>query len=311
MEVSMFKKNPKIFLLFLTFLFILYECKVGEKRWKEELPLSIPLKNFIPPVISLKCALGHATRLVYNMEEFYKQELDPRKMQLKCDQDNFNFYIFENRLISFIGIDYYSNPRKVNCYLKDKITQKEYEIAQLEIESFDYPKETLSVDKKRVYLSKIDQLRADKEKKLLQKIYSNYIFHPLYDKNFISPLDSKITSYYGTARVYNNSFKSAHLGTDFRAAIGVKIPSSNAGRVVYAGDLFYTGNTVIINHGLGIFSMYGHLSEILVKKDDIVKQGQILGLSGSTGRVSGPHLHWGVMISNNWVDGFSLIRANL
>ena len=110
--------------------------------------------------------------------------------------------------------------------------------------------------------------------------------------------------------MFNNKKRSQHLGNDFRAAIGVPIPVSNRGRVVYVGNLFFSGNVVVVDHGLDIFTLYGHLSKIKTTKGSIVYIGDIIGLAGMSGRVSGPHLHWGVKINGNSVDGFSLSRES-
>ena len=120
------------------------------------------------------------------------------------------------------------------------------------------------------------------------------------------PLNSVITSIYGIKRTYNKQHKGQHLGTDFRAPIGEKIPASNRGKIVFSGDLFYTGWTVIIDHGLDIFTVYGHLSKTLVEAGQIVQKGDLIGLAGNTGRSSGPHLHWGVKIQGQYIDGIDL-----
>ena len=123
-------------------------------------------------------------------------------------------------------------------------------------------------------------------------------------------MNSVVTSVYGTKRVYNKHKEGQHLGIDFRAAIGDKVPATNAGKVVYAGDLFYTGWTVILDHGLDIFSVYGHLSKPLVVAGEMVERGQLIGLSGDTGRTSGPHLHWGVKVQGQYIDGTVLIEES-
>jgi murein DD-endopeptidase MepM/ murein hydrolase activator NlpD len=112
---------------------------------------------------------------------------------------------------------------------------------------------------------------------------------------------------YGIKRVYNKAHRGQHLGTDFRAPGGVAVPAVNRGRIMFAGDLFYTGGTVIIDHGMDIFTVYGHLSEVKVEAGQIVNAGDIVALSGNTGRSSGPHLHWGVKIHGHYIDGYSLI----
>jgi len=100
------------------------------------------------------------------------------------------------------------------------------------------------------------------------------------------------------------------LGTDYRAKVGTEIRAANDGHIVVSRDLFYTGGTVTIDHGLNIFTVYGHLSKMLVKEGDYVKKGDIIALSGKSGRVTGPHLHWGVKVDGDFIDGDSLIEAS-
>lgn len=175
------------------------------------------------------------------------------------------------------------------------------------VENREYPAEQLKVPPKTIKLSAKDQIRADTEQAMLNIIYASSVKELLFQKPFTQPMKSLVTSIYGTKRVYNGTKAGQHLGIDYRAAIGDKIPASNRGKVVYAGDLFYTGWTVIIDHGLDIFTVYGHCSKTLVKEGEIVERGQLIALSGNTGRTSGPHLHWGVKVQGNYIDGFVLI----
>lgn len=170
-----------------------------------------------------------------------------------------------------------------------------------------FSEETLRVSPRTIQLSKPDQDRVWREQQVLNKLYASSLPELLIREPFIKPLDSKITSIYGVRRIYNNVKRGQHLGTDFRAAIGVQIPATNRGKVVLARDLFYTGHTVILDHGLDIFTVYGHLSKTLVKEGDIVERGDLIGLSGNTGRTSGPHLHWGVKVQGQYVDGLVLV----
>jgi murein DD-endopeptidase MepM/ murein hydrolase activator NlpD len=107
--------------------------------------------------------------------------------------------------------------------------------------------------------------------------------------------------------VFNGEPRAPHNGADLRAKTGTPIRSANRGRVVLAKELFFTGNTVIVDHGLGIYLLYAHLSRIDVKPGATVDNGQVIGLSGATGRVTGPHLHWGVRIQGARVNPFSLV----
>ena len=141
------------------------------------------------------------------------------------------------------------------------------------------------------------------------KIYNTITPKSYIDGDFILPLNSVITSDFGKARIYNNTLKGYHSGTDFRAKTGTKVIASNRGRVVLAKDRFYSGGTVVINHGEGIYSCYFHMSKFFVKKGQIVKKGEAIGLSGQSGRVTGPHLHFGIRISGVQVDPLQFIRV--
>ncbi len=212
----------------------------------------------------------------------------------------------EGKDISAVVIEsYFSKFEDFNCqlFVSDKVIQQ----WDFNIKEKNYPSEKLRVDPKKIKLSLKDQKRVEKEQVMLNKIYSvsSSILH--FKKPFISPLTSPITSLYGIRRIYNNQKNGQHLGVDFRASIGEKVPSTNRGKVVFAGDLFYTGYTVIVDHGLDIFSVYGHLSSTLVRTGDIIERGDIVGLSGNTGRSSGPHLHWGVKVQGQYIDGMALV----
>src|SRR4029079_12651997 len=101
--------------------------------------------------------------------------------------------------------------------------------------------------------------------------------------------------------------RSPHSGTDFLSPAGTPIHAPNAGRILAARDFYFTGNTVIIERGLGVFSLLAHLSRLDVREGDLVTAGQIVGLVGATGRVTGPHLHWALRVSGARVDGLSAL----
>lgn len=203
----------------------------------------------------------------------------------------------------YLAESYFSSRKSFQCYISGN---RKTALLNVSVIPFNYPEEKLMVDQKKVELSKRDLERVAREREITEKIYQNSASNFLFNEGFAVPLKSFVTSHYGTRRLFNNKKSSQHLGNDFRAAIGVPIPVSNDGKVVFVGDLFFTGLVVIVDHGMDIFTMYGHLSKIQVKDGEMLKKGQIVGLSGATGRVSGPHLHWGVKINGHWVDGFSL-----
>jgi murein DD-endopeptidase MepM/ murein hydrolase activator NlpD len=123
------------------------------------------------------------------------------------------------------------------------------------------------------------------------------------------PLESEIIGPFGRRSVINGKPRSPHTGVDMRGKKGIPVKAINDGRVVFTGDHFFTGNSVIIDHGAGIFSMYFHLDKINVNNNAIIKRGEVLGTVGSTGRSTGPHLHWGVRVNNMRVDRSALLRS--
>jgi len=227
------------------------------------------------------------------------------KFNITCRDEKVEVFQKDNKLMGVILESYFSNLKPFECHIH--VDGKKYLFATVTVKYFKYPEERIKVDQKKIELSAPDLERVNREQLMLNKIYTEKSDGPYFMEPFISPLDSYVTSYYGKRRVFNNKKKSQHLGIDFRAQVGVPVPSSNSGKVVYSGDLFFTGYTVILYHGLDIYSVYGHLSKLYVKGGEMVKRGQLLGLSGNSGRVSGPHLHWGVKIRGNYIDGFSLI----
>ncbi|WP_290729264.1 M23 family metallopeptidase [Halobacteriovorax sp. JY17] len=190
--------------------------------------------------------------------------------------------------------------------------EKKVAVAKFNIIDSNYPLRTLTVAKKYAKLSDQAIERWKKETAHMDLVYAAAITdRALFTKPFVKPLNSKITAVYGSKRVFNDMKHSWHSGVDFRARPGTKIPAANRGRVVLARDHFFTGKTVIIDHGMGIMTMYCHLSEFKVGEGDIVPQRAIIALSGNTGRSSGPHLHWGVRVNDHWINGFSLLSEGI
>lgn len=126
---------------------------------------------------------------------------------------------------------------------------------------------------------------------------------------FVLPVDGTPTSNFGTRSYYNGVPRSPHAGVDFMGEPGTPIRASNHGSVALAAPLYFTGNTVIIDHGARLFSVFAHLSEFHVKAGDVVTPETVVGLVGATGRVTGPHLHWSVRLNGARVDPLSLIAV--
>ena len=212
------------------------------------------------------------------------------------------------RYYVLIPISYETKPqeKKVEIFYKENGVQKTKTVV-LDVQDGKYEKETLQVDGSKVTLSPEDKARTEKEYAEAMEIYKKATPKTLVSSDFIVPLDSKITSDFGKARVYNGSLKSYHGGTDFRAAVGVPVIAANDGKVVLVQDRFYSGQSVIIDHGHGVYTCYFHMSKFHVKESQDVKKGEVIGLSGSSGRVSGPHLHFGVRVGGEQVDPLHFI----
>lgn len=129
------------------------------------------------------------------------------------------------------------------------------------------------------------------------------------EDGFAYPINAEITSPFGAFRVFNGTTEARHTGWDIRAAVGTPIEAMGSGQVAFAGPLDIRGNHVIIDHGYGIFSGYSHLSQVHVTRGQPVQIGQIIGMSGNTGRSSGPHLHWEVTVNGEWVDSVDFLNT--
>ncbi len=200
---------------------------------------------------------------------------------------------------ALIAIDYRSTARESALHVRYSGGEKKI---PLTVTEGNYTQETLSVAQEKVTPSKEQRERTEREYAEAMAIYRTHSPLRLWSRPFLLPMQSPITSPFGTARIYNGTLSGFHGGTDFRAAIGTPVHAANSGKVVLAKDRFYAGGSVVIDHGEGIYTTYYHLSALHVSVGDSVAQGAVIGLSGKSGRVSGPHLHYGVMLQGLSVD---------
>ena len=229
---------------------------------------------------------------------------------------------FANQRISFfpdsrrqqwnalVGIDMQTKPGR--HIIRGTVGYQDHTSAtfeeSLEILPKEFPEERVEVDEEYVTPSAENVKRAEAETRRLEALWKTSSPVKLWQGSFIQPAKGKVTSPFGARRLLNDKPSSPHSGVDLAASAGTPVKAANAGQVVVADDLFFSGNTVVIDHGLGLYTIYAHGSKLLVKEGQAVKKGQVIGRVGSTGRTTGAHLHWGCRLHGARVDALALPR---
>jgi murein DD-endopeptidase MepM/ murein hydrolase activator NlpD len=212
--------------------------------------------------------------------------------------------------LTVIGIDLDDAPGEYSLPLTLTFADGSRETHEEEIvvTGKSFPTTELTVESRYVELSEADQARAARESRETSAIYSTLTPERIWSDSFVAPLPGvEGGRNFGHRRVFNGQPRAPHSGADLTAATGTAIHATNRGRVVLAKELFFSGNAVFIDHGLGVYSTYLHLSEVDVEVGSLVERGDVIGLAGATGRVTGPHLHWGVRVLDARVDPFTLL----
>jgi len=172
-----------------------------------------------------------------------------------------------------------------------------------------FPTRRLKVDEAFVTPPPSVQNQIDRDARFMAATWDASAPERLWQDGFIRPVKEPANSAFGTRSIFNGKPRNAHGGADFLSPAGTPIHAPNAGRILAARLLYFSGNTVIIDHGLGLFSLLAHLSEIDVHEGDVITRGDLVGAVGATGRVTGPHLHWTVRLDGVNVDPMSLLYA--
>jgi murein DD-endopeptidase MepM/ murein hydrolase activator NlpD len=181
--------------------------------------------------------------------------------------------------------------------------------ATIAVKAGHFPTENLHVENKFVGPDPDQLQRAKEESQRLHEIFNRVTPERLWQGRFRIPLDGVTTGgNFGRRRVLNGQPGSPHTGVDFPSPTGTPVHAAQRGRVVLAESLYFPGNTVILDHGLGVYTLYGHLSAINVKVGDLVASGAVLGKVGATGRATGPHLHWGLTANNARVNALQIVK---
>jgi len=177
----------------------------------------------------------------------------------------------------------------------------------LTVDSAGYITQSFDIPGDRAFLADPEVERAEFAK--LDAITEGVTLETLWgETGFDLPINAEITSPFGTYRVLNDAMQTRHTGWDQRAPVGTPIRSIGAGKVAFAGQLDIRGNYVMIDHGYGVYSGYAHFSQVHVTRGQTISKGQVIGMSGNTGRSSGPHLHWEMVVNGEWVDSLAFIE---
>ena len=184
-------------------------------------------------------------------------------------------------------------------------------VKKVDVAAANYKTGEVQVPENFVNPNADEQKQIARDQVFKNRAFGHLIASPQWSGNFVKPVAAPATDSFGMTRVYNEEMTKQHRGTDFPVKEGAPVSASNSGTVVLARELFYEGNCVIIDHGKHFLTIYMHLSQIDVKEGDKVDKGQKVGLSGATGRVTGPHLHMGVRWEGAYLDPTKLLALTL
>ena len=207
---------------------------------------------------------------------------------------------------ALIGIDLATKPGRHEVMVTTGEARTSHPLV---VQARAFPTRRLTVDPALVNPPPHARERIAREARELTAIWAASPPEPLWRDRFVRPVPDEANSAFGTHSVYNGERRSQHGGADFRSPSGRPIKAANAGRVVLADDLYFTGNTVVVDHGQGLVSLFAHLSEMDVKAGATVAAGDVVGKVGATGRVTGPHLHWTVRLNGARIDPLSLLHV--
>ncbi len=226
------------------------------------------------------------------------------------------FFSFNNasgEWYGFAGVDYDTKPGNYDLAFNGVATngQKISFAQSVLIAKGFYRTSTISVPKKYVDPDPADVARILAERDLKNDLLNKVTTSQLWMGSFVAPAGIGTSSEFGSQRTYNGKRQSVHQGLDYRAATGTPIHAINGGKVIIARELYFEGNCVVIDHGQGLLSLYFHLSQFKVKEGDTITKGQLLALSGGTGRVTGPHLHLAVRWQGSYVNPAILLGLKL
>jgi hypothetical protein len=219
------------------------------------------------------------------------------------------FAVGENTWQGVAAIDLAARPGSYNMIIRARAMDgtRLTRTYPLRIVQRTFPVRTLSVDRKYAEPSPEALEQIERDLKTVDSIFSRRPSPRMWTEAFAAPVPGVPTSSFGRRSIVNGEPRAPHSGMDFQAATATPVTAPNRGTVVLVADQYFAGRVVIIDHGASVYSYLAHLSEIDVTNGEVVERGQRVALSGATGRVTGPHLHWTLRIGAARVDPLSLV----
>jgi murein DD-endopeptidase MepM/ murein hydrolase activator NlpD len=221
------------------------------------------------------------------------------------------FEVEKREYRSLLGVDFRLSPGTypVEVQVSAPDSSPSTYHANIQVEEKEFGKQSLSLPENMVTLDQETLRRVRKEAVEFRRLWDIHTPRRYWHGNFVRPVPGKLSTPFGLRRILNGEPRSPHSGVDLRANLGEPVRAANHGRIVLVGDFFFHGKAIVIDHGWGLYTMYFHLSEAKVSEGDLVGKSYVIGLAGSTGRATGPHLHWGVRLGGARVDPFALLRV--
>jgi murein DD-endopeptidase MepM/ murein hydrolase activator NlpD len=219
------------------------------------------------------------------------------------------FRVGPQRWRILFGIDLDTKPGTHSISIERRSNSSQLASYTIRVEPKQFATRTLRVDQAYVTPPRATLERIEQEAAALRALLSNTSPERLWSGPFLAPVPGPSTSSFGTRTIFNGERRAPHGGADFVSPAGTPIKAPNGGIVLLARDQYFTGNTVVLDHGLGLFSVLAHLSRLEVREGETVAAGDIVGRVGATGRVTGPHLHWAVRAAGARVDPLSVLEV--
>ncbi len=207
-----------------------------------------------------------------------------------------------------VDLEQATGEYKLNVSGKSEASEAVRCDAGITVRAGKFATEKLAVAPNFVEPNPEQEAQAAEDSKKLKAIYATVTPEKFWTGRFRVPLDGvKTGGNFGKRRVFNGQARPPHTGVDFPSPTGTPVHAAQRGRVVLAEPLYYSGNTVVVDHGLGVYTLYCHFSEIDAKVGDVVDRGAVIGKVGATGRVTGPHLHWGLTVNRARVNALAIV----